>query len=217
VGCVEGLSAAGEFAVEDRIEGGIVVHLELAVELETTLAGEDFDPESGEARGEIAALVEEKIEALAVALMMFGAGVAAAGFFFGVEDLEGEDGEAIDHEAGRFGVQGSGVGLMGSGFEEGQVETLGEVVATLVELVDGALAGGDGLVAGHGVAGGVFAVPEIEVGTVLLEDELFEGRGGLFERQAVIVPVGVGLVVELRDVGGVEHSWRVVDGSWCGA
>ena len=102
-----------------------------------------------------------------VALLVFGGG--AMDLLFGVEYLEGEDGEAVDDEAGRLGVEGRG-GVVGRDPEESEVNLLGEVVAELVEAVDVVLDVDDGGVGGVGIAGGVFAVPEVVVGAMLIED-----------------------------------------------
>ena len=110
--------------------------------------------------------------------MVFGGGVWTAGLFLGVEDLEREDGEAVDHEARRFGVERGGERLVGHGFEEGDVDAFDEVVALLVEAVDVVLDGNHGFAGDVWGAGLVFGVPEIEVGTVVVEDELVEGSGG---------------------------------------
>jgi hypothetical protein len=189
--------------VKDGVEVGVVVHLELAIELEAACPGEDFGPEDGEAGGEVFALFEEEGEAVAVALVVIFGGVLAAGFFAGMEDFEGEDGEAVDHEAGSFGVERGGLGLGLEACEEGEVDAFGEVIAALVELVDTALAGRNGLVAGHGIAGIVFAVPEVEVGAMLFEDEALERGTGAGGRGVGVVPVDVGLIVEAGYVGGI--------------
>jgi len=92
-------------AVDRRVERGVVIHLELAVDFEAAAAGEDIGPELVEAGDEVAALFGEKGEAFAVALRVARGGSGARDFFQGVEDFEGEDGEAIDHEAWALGVQ----------------------------------------------------------------------------------------------------------------
>jgi hypothetical protein len=125
--------------------------------------------------------------------------------FFGVENFEGEDGEAVDDEAGGFGVEGCG-GVFGRECEEGDVDLLGEVVAKLVEAIDLMLAMDDGGVGGLGVTRFVFAVPEIEVGTMLIEDELVEGRCGDGRGGCGVVTVDGELVLEHDDVVGVEHA-----------
>ena len=98
------------------------------------------------------------------------------GLLAGVVDLEGEDGEAVDDEAGSLGVEGRRRVLGGSGGEEQSVDLLDEVVAPLVEAVDGVLDAGDLGVGGGGVAGLVFLVPEVEVGAVVAQDEAGEGK-----------------------------------------
>ena len=110
-----------------------------------------------------------------VALLVFGGG--AMDLLSCVEDLEGEDGEAVDDEAGGLGVEGRG-GVSGGDFKQGDVDLLGEVVAALVEAVDVVLDLDDGGVGGVGVAGVVFTVPEVVVGSVLVEHELGKRRGG---------------------------------------
>jgi len=147
----------------------------LAVELETAAAGEDVGPEGVEAGGKVCTLFVQHGEAGLIAVLVFRGG--AVKLLFGVEDLEGEDGEAIDDEAWGFGVERRGR-VVGRELKEGDVDLLGEVVAELVEAIDVVLDADDGVVGGVGVAGFVFAVPEIVVGAVLVEDELRERRGG---------------------------------------
>ena len=106
-----------------------------------------------------------------VALLVLGGG--AVKLLVSVEDLEGEDGKAVDDEAGRFGVEGWS-GVVGCEMEEIDVDLLGEVVTELVEPIDVVFDPHDGCVGGVGVAGFVFAVPEVVVGAVLVEDELGE-------------------------------------------
>ena len=100
-------------------------------------------------------------------------------------------------------------GIFRGEVEEGNVDLFGEVVAGLVEAVDVVLGFDDGVVGGVGVAGVVFAVPEVEVGAVLIEDELIEGGERLGSGGCGVVTVEVELVVEGDDVVGVEHEWRM--------
>ena len=93
--------------------------------------------------------------------------------------------------------------------QQDDVDLLGEVVAALVEAIDVVLDLDDGGVGGVGVAGLVFAVPEIVVGTVLVEDELGEGRGRDRSRRRGVVAVGGEPVVKLEDVRSVKHEARV--------
>lgn len=207
-------SVAG--AVDGWVQRGVVVHLELAVEFEAAGAGEDLGPELVEAADEIVALVGEKRQALPVALAMAFGDFGAGDFFARVVELEGEDGEAIDDESGAFGMEfGRGVGQAGGGkgFEKLGVATLGEVVAALVQPVDGALDLGDIVVGGAGGAGAVLGMPEIEVGAVLREDQIEEEtvRGGEGKERVggspgVAMPQGDGGIVEGGDFDGGERK-----------
>ena len=111
-----------------------------------------------------------------VAVLVLGGG--AVELLLGVKDFEGEDGEAIDDEAGGLGVEWSG-GVGGRELEEGGVDSLDEIVAELVESIDVVFDLDDGGVGGVGIASVVFAVPEVVVGLMLIEDELVEGGGWL--------------------------------------
>ena len=101
----------------------------------------------------------EDDEASLVALAVLLGGGGALGFFGGVEDLEGEDGEAIDDEAGCLGVERGGFVLLAGEGEEELVKLLDEVVALLVKAVDGVLDLRDAGVGGIGRAGVVLFVP----------------------------------------------------------
>lgn len=81
-----------DIAIEHGIERWIVVHLELAVELETAVPGEDVGPKLGQADGEIGALRLENLEPLPVAIAVGFAGFGAAGLLGRVEDFERKDG-----------------------------------------------------------------------------------------------------------------------------
>ena len=166
----------------------------------------DVSPEGVEARGEIPELHVENGEPLAIALVVRGFRGGAAGFLLGVKALEGEDGEAVDHHAGRLGVQRRRLVLRRDAGEQEQVDLLRQVVAALVEGVDGVFVGGDVVVGGQWVAGGVLVVPQVEVGAVLVEDEGVPWIAGRWVRERRIVPAGVGLVVQVEDVCGVEHG-----------
>ena len=134
--------SGGAVAIDFGVQGGIVVHLQLAVELEAARASEGALPEVVEANGKVVALGFKNRQSLAVALGMAcggGFGLGAAGeFFAGVKDLKREDGEAVDDEAGGLGVErGIGVGETARGEfgEKGAVEIFGKVVAALVRCV----------------------------------------------------------------------------------
>jgi hypothetical protein len=200
---------AGFVLVNGWIQCGIVVHLELAVEAEAFFAGQGVGPQAVEAEGEVGPLLEEEIEAVAVAEGVAGWGGGAGNFLAGVKDFERQDGEAVEDEAGGLGVEvGGGVESAGAGefVEEEGVDLLGEVIAELVDGVDGALDVGDLGVGGGGGAGLVFEVPEVEVGAVLAEDEGMEGLRRRGWGRAGVVPGGGRGVLEIDDRVGSEHE-----------
>ena len=195
--------------VENGVQRWIVIHLELSVEFKPSLSVRNSGPERGKAAGEIGALHLEKKQAVAVALPMGFVRIRTRCLLSGVESFKGEDGESIEDEAGCFGVQG-GVGVLLDGCEQEQIDLLDEVVAPLIEAVDGALDDGDDRVGGSGVARLIFLVPELEVGPVFEENESLEfaareGISGGIGRAAFVPPRG-GLILQGREVSGVEHE-----------
>jgi len=161
--------------VENGVKGGVVIHLQLAVELEAAAACEYVTPEGVEASCEVGTLFVQHEKSRLVALLMVGSG--AVELLLGVKDLEGEDGEAVDDEAWRLGVEGRG-GIAGRELKEKDVDLLGEIVAELVESIDIVFHADNDGVGGIWVAGIVLAVPQVVVGAVLVEDKLLEGVCG---------------------------------------
>lgn len=98
------------------------------------------------------------------------------------------------------------IGVVRGDFKQSEVELLGEVVTELVEAVDVALDLGDGLVRGMGIACVVFAVPEIEVGLVLVKNELGKGSFWMRGGDRGVVAVKRGLVVEEDDFCSIKHK-----------
>jgi len=160
-------------AVEYRVQRWVVVHLELAVELETASVMEYVLPQLRETCSEVVALLVQHRQTIAVALPVLRGG--AVQLLRGMEDPECEDGKAVDNQAGGFGVQRGRLQLWSrETIQQGPIDLLHEVVAELVQAVYRALGGGQRSVRGGGIAGLVLAVPEVEVGAVLVEDELIE-------------------------------------------
>ena len=192
--------------VDGGVEFGVVVHLELAIKFEATAAGVYVSPEGIETGGEVGALLGKKGEAIAVFFAVGFVSGGALGFFGGVVELEGEDGEAVDDEAGSFGVKGRGGVLLAGGGQEHAVEFFDEIVAALVEGIDGALDVGDVGFGGEGIAGLVFFVPKVEVGAVLGFDDLEKDLGGGGGR-GVIGRLGAG---GTGGGGGSARGFRLV-------
>ena len=126
-------------------------------------------PEPIEAGGEVVALLPEEVEAGEVALAEGLGGGGAAGLLGGVVELEGEDREPVDDEAGGFGVERRGGVLRPGGGDQHPVHGFDQVVARLVEDVDGAFEPANAGVGGIGLADLVFLVPEVEVSAVMGE------------------------------------------------
>lgn len=130
--------------------------------------------EGGGGVDQIGSLLLKDGEAIEVLGAMGGCGGGPISLLAGVENFEREDGEAVEHHAGGFGVELRGVDGFGQVMEEPLVDLLDKVVALLVEGVDGSLDRGDLGVGGEGIAGFVFFVPKSEVGAVLTANEIVE-------------------------------------------
>ena len=127
-------------------------------------------PKHFEAGGKVGALLLEDAQSLTVPLAMTIGSVCARGLFAGVINLERQDREAVDDEAGGLGVQWSrwiGQTLL---FEPGQqraIQVLGKVIALLIGGIYATLDSGQ---FGVGCARGsrfIFNVPQMKVGKVL--------------------------------------------------
>ena len=158
-------------AVDLRVEIGIVIHLHLPIEFEGLCADEDGVDQGDGGVDEIGTLLLQNGEAIEILYAMGRSGGGAIGLFAGVKELESEDGKAIEHHTGGFGVELRG-GELREMLKEPQVDLFDEVVALLVKAVDGALDGGDLGVGGEGIAGFVFFMPKVEVGAVLAGDQV---------------------------------------------
>ncbi len=123
---------------------------------------------------EIGSLLVKKGETEAVFVAMFPRRIVAFGLFRRMEELQREDGKAVEHHARGLGVEGR---YGGDGFEvmeQPLVDLFDEIVAALIVSIDGALYGGNLRVGRGWVTGFVFFVPEIEVGAVFLPHEALE-------------------------------------------
>ncbi len=123
--------------------------------------------------------------------------------FIGVVDFQRKDGKPVDDEARSLRVERSVGVLLPCELEQKLVDLLDQVVALLIQAVDGVLDLRNAGVGGVRTAGGVFFVPEVEVGQVLRPDERDEVGGRRFGG-VVAVPEHVGFVVEAENGGCVE-------------
>jgi len=193
-------------AVKLRVQRGVIIHFELEVDGERSAARGDVGEKVGEAGGEVGALDADAGEFFGALGTVPGRGVGADGFLVHVKFLEREDGEAVDHHAGGFGVaRAAGGGRLERG-DDVLVHRLDEIVSLLVETVDVALGAIDGFEAEVVAAGDVLLVPELEIAQVVLLDEEIEavaggGGGGL-------VPAGSERGLEGGDVGGGKSHRR---------
>ena len=85
------------FAVDRRIQGGVVIHLELAVDLEPRIAAGGLFEEAVKASREILPLFEEARKARSATLNVCPFDILALGLQSHVVNLQAEDGEPIDH------------------------------------------------------------------------------------------------------------------------
>ena len=174
-----------EWAVEIRIERGVVVHLHLAVDFEQLAAGEQVVEQLGERVGQIGVLLAATAEALVDFLAVGEVDVGADRLLFKVIDPQSHDRETVDRGARRFGIE-AGADLRNDGrggehFDERFVDSFDGVVALLVVAVDGPLDFGDAAIGGVGAAGDVFLVPEQVVELVLLADDGEQAVVGIIE------------------------------------
>lgn len=189
-------------SINRRVECGVVVHLELAVQLETTSSREDFVPEDIEAVNKIGTLFFEDRETGAVSLEVVRRGVGPLGFFASVVDLQAKNRETIDDETRGFGMERGRIALELSRREpihEGAVELFGEVIANLVGAVNAALDVSELGIAGAWRASFVFRVPKLEVSTMLAAHKREELIGLGIRFFFRVVPALSELVVEAYD------------------
>lgn len=195
-------------AVEYGVQAWIVIHLQLFVEFEAAPAAKDLAPKVSKTPGQIAALHLQSQETLVIAFPVRLACVLSVDLFRGVENLQCEDRQAIDDEAGSLGVKRRGGVLLFDLAEQCRVDPFDEVVSLLVQAIDGALHRRNGGVTDCAVPGSVFFMPQVEVGPVLCQDQSLELRAGLHGRMIGVVPAGCGDIVEGGNAISVQHRCR---------
>ena len=155
--------------VEIRIHRRVVVHLELAIDLQPFAAGEKVVQQFAKRLAKIEVLLVQDFQpGLGLGDVAIG-GVAAAGLLFHVVEPQCQNRQPVDHAAGGFRVQ-TGIGARPDRrqrFDQVVIQPLDQVVALLIELVDRPLDIRQIGIACHGAAGNVFLVPEAKVLLVL--------------------------------------------------
>ena len=112
-------------------------------------------------------------------------------FFACVKNLQSKDGEPVNHEAGRFGIEWSaGIRklLRFEPFEQGAVQIFREIVSKLICAIDSTLDAGELCVGGSWRAGLILNVPEVEIGAMLpghSRKPVGMCQAGFFRRSAV--------------------------------
>ena len=121
-----------------RIKFRIIVHFELEVDAEAASALLNFGQQVAECDCEVLNLSADDIQSGAAAFAMFGSRVESQSFFVHVIFLEREDGQAIDHHTGRFGIEGAAGFAWLQCLYEVFIDLFDEVIAALVVPIDGA-------------------------------------------------------------------------------
>ena len=104
---------------------------------------------------------------------MTGSGAGAADLFAGVPDLERQNGEPVDHQAGRFRIERRVLLRQAALFKPCQqraVELFCQIVTKLIRTVHAALYFGQFGVGCAWCARFVLDVPQVEVGAMLASD-----------------------------------------------
>ncbi len=191
-------------SIEDRVQLWIVIHLHLTVETKAAAAGKNLRPKLIQAPGEIVALLDQHREPVAIALAMLFCSRLPMRLLGGVKDLQGQDGEAVDDQSGRLRVERGGCILLTREPQQVLIDLFDQIVALLVEAVDGVLDLGDRVVGGVRAAGVVLLVPKIEVGAMLGQDQgvqVLRRR----DRERIMVPGVIGIVMRAQNGCGVDH------------
>ncbi len=82
-----------------RIQVRVVIHLHLAIEFEASLCGKHVVHQPFQAAAEVVPLLFQQHQTLRVPAAVLLGGGEAVGLLAGVVDLQGENGEPVDHQA----------------------------------------------------------------------------------------------------------------------
>ena len=149
----------------------IIIHFELEVDTEAASPLLDFAEQITEGRGQVLNLATNHIELSGAAFAMFGWSIKTLCFLAHVIFLEGQNGQSIDHHAGRFGIERA-AGIAGlQHLHKVSVDLFNKVISSLIVSVNGTFGLTDPFRAKVIAASDVFFVPEREVFKVVLPDQ----------------------------------------------
>lgn len=209
-GCLPEKASALLRTIKIRIQRRVVVHLELAIDLVMCHPGGAISQQLLQAGGQIGALLGEADQLGFARGDVLGRGVAAAGLLAHVEDLQRQDGHAVDHAAGGFRIQAAARHGGRQRGEENFVHALDGVIALLVVAVNRALVGSDFAVGYIAAAGQVFFIPQQVVEAVVEFKELPQALTEACCHGLGPAAVGDTFVVKGDDGGRVDqlaHGW----------
>ncbi len=130
------MSGSGCFS-QLRIKFGVIVHFELEVDTEAACALLHFGQQVTEGDSEVLNLSADDMQSGVAAFPMFGCSVESQSFLVHVIFLEREDGQSIDHHAGRFGIEWAAGFAWLQSLHEVFIDLFDEVIAALVVSIDG--------------------------------------------------------------------------------
>ena len=164
------MGSSPEFSIDRRIESRIVIHLQLAIELESPRARQRIAPQRVEALGKIKSLFLENGESGAIAFRMAGRSFLPLRLFPRVINLERQNRKPVDDQAGRLGIErrvGVGKLPLPQPIQQRSIQIFGQVIPPLISRVDPALHVGQVGIVCVRRAGFVLDMPEFEVGPML--------------------------------------------------
>ena len=192
--------------VKYRIQGGVVIHLQLPVLLEAPFPGKHLPPKTIESLHQVVALLNEDMMPFPIPLGMAFGRIEAIDLLGSVEELERENGEPVDDKPRRLGVQLRAwirQGVLPQIVEQDGVAKLCTIVSPLVLPVDGTLRADDPMVARFRQARLIFGVPDVEIGKMVRKNRLQEVTAGLVDSLWQFgMPFARPAVVQNRDFSG---------------
>ena len=123
-------------AVELRVQGGIIIHLELEISREGAPACDHVGEQVREASLEVTPLLVNAGQFLGAFFAVGHGGFGADGFFLHVKFFERQNGEAINHHAWGFRIAWAPRRGRGERGDNGFVYFFSKIVSLLIEAID---------------------------------------------------------------------------------